>query len=177
VILCASGTARNWIVSLSTGGWSSLSCRRRVNLSSQVSELILFRGQCSFLANHLYTNLKFELVKCGKAHTSRIRTRTIYTCLKYIEMDAGQSALQLVLISESTPFSPSQYSVLLQTGWPGFDPRQRQRIFPLTSASRPALGPPSLLYNGYGGLFPRGKVRPGRDADHLPPSSAEVKIE
>jgi hypothetical protein len=27
------------------------------------------------------------------------------------------------------------------TGRPGFDPRQRQRIFPLISASRPALGP------------------------------------
>jgi hypothetical protein len=34
----------------------------------------------------------------------------------------------------------SQYSVRLRTGWPGFDPRQRQRIFPLTSASRLALG-------------------------------------
>jgi hypothetical protein len=25
-----------------------------------------------------------------------------------------------------------------------------------------------------GGTFPGGKARPGRDADHLPPSSAEV---
>jgi hypothetical protein len=33
-------------------------------------------------------------------------------------------------------------------------------------------GPQSLLYNGY-----RGKARPGRDADHSPPSSAEVKSE
>jgi hypothetical protein len=30
---------------------------------------------------------------------------------------------------------------LIRTGRPVFDPRQRQRIFPLTSASRPALGP------------------------------------
>jgi len=37
--------------------------------------------------------------------------------------------------------------------------------------SRPALGPPSLLYNGYR-VFPRGKVRSGRAADHSPPSSA-----
>jgi hypothetical protein len=35
----------------------------------------------------------------------------------------------------------SQYSVWLRTGRPGFDPRQRQNIFPLTSVSRPALGP------------------------------------
>jgi hypothetical protein len=27
---------------------------------------------------------------------------------------------------------------------------------------------------GTGGPFPRGKARPGRDADHSPPSSAEV---
>jgi hypothetical protein len=38
-------------------------------------------------------------------------------------------------------------------------------------------GPPSLLPNGYRGSFPRGKARPGRDADHSPPSSAEVENE
>jgi hypothetical protein len=38
-------------------------------------------------------------------------------------------------------------------------------------------GPPSLLYNEYRGLFTREKARPGRDADHSPPSSAEVKYE
>jgi hypothetical protein len=35
----------------------------------------------------------------------------------------------------------------------------------------------SLLPNGYRGSFPRAKARPGRDADHLPPSSAEVESE
>jgi hypothetical protein len=30
---------------------------------------------------------------------------------------------------------------------------------------------------GTGGSFPRGKARPGRDADHSPPSSAEIKNE
>jgi hypothetical protein len=34
-------------------------------------------------------------------------------------------------------------------------------------------GPPSLLYNGYR-VFSWGRKRPGRDADHLPPSSAEI---
>jgi len=38
--------------------------------------------------------------------------------------------------------------------------------------SRPALGP----YNGYR-VFPGGKVRPGRAADHSPPSSAAVMDE
>jgi len=34
-------------------------------------------------------------------------------------------------------------------------------------------GPPSLLYNGYR-VFPGGKERPGRAADHSPPYSAAV---
>jgi hypothetical protein len=33
------------------------------------------------------------------------------------------------------------YSAWLRTGRPVFDPRQKQRMFPLTSASRPALEP------------------------------------
>ena len=38
-------------------------------------------------------------------------------------------------------------------------------------------GPPSLLYNGYVPGLSRGKVRPGRAADHSPPSSAAVMEE
>ena len=37
-------------------------------------------------------------------------------------------------------------------------------------------GPPSLLYNGYR-VFPGGKVRSERAADHSPPSSAVVMEE
>ena len=37
-------------------------------------------------------------------------------------------------------------------------------------------GSPSHLYNGYR-VFPRGKVRPGRAADHSLPSSAAVMEE
>jgi hypothetical protein len=36
---------------------------------------------------------------------------------------------------------------------------------------------PASYTMGTGGSFPGGKARPGRDADHLPPSSAEVKKE
>jgi hypothetical protein len=36
-------------------------------------------------------------------------------------------------------------------------------------------GPPSLLSNGYWGLLSPGVKRPGREADHLPPTIAEVK--
>jgi hypothetical protein len=35
--------------------------------------------------------------------------------------------------------------------------------------------PPKLLYNVYRGLVPRGVKRLGRDADHSPPTNAEVK--
>jgi hypothetical protein len=38
-------------------------------------------------------------------------------------------------------------------------------------------GPTSLLYKGYRRSFPGGKARQGRDADHSPPSSVEVKSE
>jgi hypothetical protein len=36
---------------------------------------------------------------------------------------------------------------------------------------------PASYSMGTGGSFPRGKARPGRDADHSPPSSPEVKNE
>jgi hypothetical protein len=36
---------------------------------------------------------------------------------------------------------------------------------------------PASCPMGTGGLFPGGKAWPGRDADHSPPSSAEVKNE
>jgi hypothetical protein len=36
-------------------------------------------------------------------------------------------------------------------------------------------GPPSLLSNGYPGALSPGVKRLGREADHSPPSSAEVK--
>jgi len=44
-----------------------------------------------------------------------------------------------------------------------------------TCLDRP-WGPPSLLYNGYR-LYPGGKVRPGRAADHSPPFNATVMEE
>jgi hypothetical protein len=43
-------------------------------------------------------------------------------------------------------------------------------------SSSPGAHPASYSM-GIGGPFPGGKARPGRDADHSPPSSAEVKNE
>jgi hypothetical protein len=51
-------------------------------------------------------------------------------------------------------------------------------IFPLASVSRPAMGPTQSPVEWVpGGPFPGNKARPGRDADHSLPSSAEVKNE
>jgi hypothetical protein len=57
-------------------------------------------------------------------------------------------------------------------------PNRGRTIFLLASASRPALGPTQPLIQWVpGGPFPGGKARPGLDADHSPPYSAEVKYE
>jgi hypothetical protein len=63
-------------------------------------------------------------------------------------------------------------------GWSGFDPREEQIIFPLTSVSRTALGStqPTVQWVP-GGPFPGDKAQPERDADHSPTPSAEVENE
>jgi hypothetical protein len=50
-------------------------------------------------------------------------------------------------------------------------------IFPVASVSKTGSGAHPASGNGYRGSFPWGKARPGSDADHSPPSSAEVKNE
>ena len=83
----------------------------------------------------------------------------------------------LVFITDTWCVCGSGSSVDIATGYgldgsgsnPGGD-----EIF-RTCPDRP-WGPPSLLYNRYR-VFPGGKKRPGRDADHSPPSSAVVKKE
>jgi hypothetical protein len=77
-------------------------------------------------------------------------------------------------------FEPgSSVGIVLTTDWTfgrsGFVPRQGQRIFPLTSVSRPAMEPTQLPVQWVPGVLSPGKARPGRDADHSPPSSAEVR--
>ena len=68
----------------------------------------------------------------------------------------------------------SSVGIATTTGW-----TVRDRI-PVGTRfyARPDLpwDPPSLLYNGFR-VFPGGKVRPGRAADHSPPSSAAVMEE
>jgi hypothetical protein len=49
------------------------------------------------------------------------------------------------------------------------------RIFSCPRRPHRFWGPPNLLYNGYRRLFPWGVKRPGCEADHSSPTSAEVK--
>jgi hypothetical protein len=64
-----------------------------------------------------------------------------------------------------------------QTGRPGLESLQTQRTFPVAFVSRLALRPTQPPIQWVWGSFPGGKARPGRDADHSPPSSEEVKNE
>jgi hypothetical protein len=57
----------------------------------------------------------------------------------------------------------------------GFDFRQGLGIFLFTTASRPALGPTQPPIQWVPGAVSLGIKRPGCEADHTPPSSAEVK--
>jgi hypothetical protein len=57
----------------------------------------------------------------------------------------------------------------------GFDPRRGLGIFLFTTASRTALGPTRPPIQWVKGALTLGVKRPGREADHSPPSSAEVK--
>jgi hypothetical protein len=69
------------------------------------------------------------------------------------------------------------YSVWLRAGRQGNRgsiPGKGERIFPLASVSIPAVGPTHPPIQCTGGPCHGAKARPGRDADHSPPSSAEV---
>jgi hypothetical protein len=56
-----------------------------------------------------------------------------------------------------------------------FDSRRRLGIFFFTTASRTALGPTQPPIQRVPGSLSLGVQRPGREDDHSPPSSAEVK--
>jgi hypothetical protein len=57
----------------------------------------------------------------------------------------------------------------------GFDSRRRLGIFLFTTASRTVLEPTQPPIQWVSGAVSLGVKRPGREADHSPPSSAEVK--
>jgi hypothetical protein len=56
-----------------------------------------------------------------------------------------------------------------------FESRQKLGIFLFTTVSRPTLGPTQPPIQWIPGALSLGVKRPGREANHSPPSSAEVK--
>jgi hypothetical protein len=62
-----------------------------------------------------------------------------------------------------------------QAGWQGFHSQQGQEIFLFSTLFRPALGPTQPPIRCLPEAFSAGVKRPGREDDHSPPSSAEVK--
>jgi hypothetical protein len=57
----------------------------------------------------------------------------------------------------------------------GFECQRGLGIYLFTTTSRTALGPTQPPVQWVPGALSRGVKRPGREADHSPPSSAEVK--
>jgi hypothetical protein len=68
------------------------------------------------------------------------------------------------------------YLYLYLIGVLGFDSRRRLAVFLFTIASRRALGPTQPHIQWVPGALSLGVRQPGREADHSPPSSAEVKM-
>jgi hypothetical protein len=56
----------------------------------------------------------------------------------------------------------------------GFRVPVGSRIFSFPRRPDQLWGPPNLLFNGFRGLFPW-DITQGREADHSPPASTEVK--
>jgi hypothetical protein len=57
-----------------------------------------------------------------------------------------------------------------------FDPRPWRKDFSSSLCVQTGSGAhPASCTKGTGSPFPEAKVRPGRDTDHSPPSSAKVK--
>jgi hypothetical protein len=70
----------------------------------------------------------------------------------------------------------SQYSVWQQTGRPGVRSPEEAKDSSSSLCVQTGSEAHSASYPvGTGGPFPGGKERSGRDADHSPPCSAEVK--
>jgi hypothetical protein len=68
-------------------------------------------------------------------------------------------------------FFPSKVKLIFEVSIPGGG----WEFFFFTTASKTALGPTQIPIQWVAGALSLGVKRPGREADHLPPSSAEVK--
>jgi hypothetical protein len=65
----------------------------------------------------------------------------------------------------------------LRVGRPWFGSRQRQGFFLFGAKTRPALGHTQLPIQRVPGTLSLGVKRPGNEAEHSPPSSAQINNE
>ena len=132
--------------------------RNKVEGSSETPVLTNQATQCHVTESH-----SLREPNCGFKYT--IQTQDIKHTI---------SAIQILFNAYFTTLVCRDSSVGIATGYglggPGSNPGGGE-IF-RTCPDRPC-GPPSLLYSGFR-VFPGGKERPGRDADHSPLSSAVV---
>jgi hypothetical protein len=97
----------------------------------------------------------------------------IYLCRNNLQI----SGKLLWAVSSSTRSRISSGSIVSDYGLDdrAIGVRSPAGDFPLSSVSRPALGPTQPPVQWVPGVLSPGvKARPGRDVDHSPPSSAEV---
>jgi hypothetical protein len=103
----------------------------------------------------------------------------IYTICRYTKYRMASKYTNNKISHSKVHFGEpgSSVSIVSAYGLPGDRgsiPGRRKGFFLQPLCPDRLWGPPSLVYNGYRGRFPGGKARPGRDADHSPPSTAEV---
>jgi hypothetical protein len=116
----------------------------------------------------------------------RARLPTIANCMEWSHSEARSASQKLRVnfyVTRSFIVSwDSSVSIVSATGWTTgrsrFDSRQRIKDFSCSLCVQSGCGAhPASCTMGTGGPFPGDKARPGRDADHSPPSSAEVMNE
>jgi len=119
---------------------------------------------CSEESSEEHSNSRW----CSLAHARKLRLRKVYEALNSISDDALQKNRE-----------SNSLNVLWAMGWTigvlGFDSRQAVGIFLFTTAFRTALGPTQPPIQLVPGALSLGVKWLGREADHSPPSSAEVK--
>jgi hypothetical protein len=91
--------------------------------------------------------------------------------------DRSEEFIMIIIITSlSTTRLGSCWSLIFQDFCSlGFESRQELGIFLFTTVSRPALGPAQPPIQWVPGAPSLGVKWPGREADHSPPSKAEVK--
>jgi hypothetical protein len=90
-------------------------------------------------------------------------------------LDSVHSLIFQHNIGSIEPGYLSRCSYGLGAGRPASITGEGKRFISILKLPDQLLSPPSSLSNGYQGIFPWGVKRQGREADHSPPSCAEVK--